>query len=553
EQPQPTGELYAINVDGKKGEMLVGQRLQGDGLSHIQSKKAEAVAASLVDDLPADDKYVVISVSPFSDDPYTRVERMNVYTGQRTPITRAPIRNAWFLTDNAGNVRFSSGTDKDNSGRLYYREVDGKDWKLVNDTVQSRLDQSPLGFSPDDKIAYLQVEHEQGPDSVVAWDLASGEHKQVFRDNESDPAPLYLNGKLIGVEILDGIPRKEFFDPESSQAKLYRKLERSFPGESVHITSTTKDGNLALVLTTSDHNPGDFFLFDLAANHASFLLSRRDWIDPLRAAKVEPIRFAARDGQSIHGYLTSPVGGVARNSPLIVLIHGGPFSISDDWGFDNDAQILAAHGYSVLQVNFRGSGGRGKAFMAAGKRQWGGTMQDDITDATRWAIKEGIADPKKICLYGASYGGYASLMGVAKEPDLYRCAAGYVGVYDLPMMFTDGDIHKRASGEAYLNEWLGSRQDLASASPNRLADHIKVPVFLTAGGADKRAPIQHTKMMEKALLSAGVPVEAVYYPTEGHGFYKTENAREFYGKLLLFFQHNLGGRAPVIVADSDKK
>ncbi len=553
ERPQPTGELYAINADGKKGEMLVGQRLYGDGPgTRIQRKKVEMVAADLLDDLPSDDKNVLISVSPFSNDPYTRVERMNVYTGHRMMVTQAPVRNAGFLTDNAGNVRFAIGTDTDFSDRIYYRDAGSKDWTLFGDSKQQGDLQYPIGFSSDDKIVYLQVEHAQGPDSIVAWNAATDERKEVFRDDDTDPSALYANGKLVGVEVMDGLPRKVFFDPESDIARIYRKLESAFAGENIYITSTTSDENTALVLTQSDRNPGDFFVFDATTNKASQLLSRKDWIDPARTAHVKPISFKARDGLEIHGYLTSPVGGETKNTPLILYVHGGPYHVHDEWGFDKDAQILAAHGYAVLQVNFRGSAGYGRAFALAGKREWGGKMQDDMTDATRWAIQQGIADPKRICLYGASYGGYASLMGVAKEPGLYACAAGYVGVYDLPTMHTDGDIQERASGEAYLNEWIGLKEDVARISPNRIAEQIKVPVFLAAGGEDERAPIQHTEMMEKALRKAGATVEAVYYPTEGHGFYKVENERDFYGKLLSFFQRHLGGRQPVVLVESKK-
>ncbi|MES2669078.1 MAG: S9 family peptidase [Pseudomonadota bacterium] len=549
EAPQQTGELYAVNVDGSKGGILVGQSFQGEGPgTRIQPRKVEQVAAFLVDDLPGNDKDVIISVSPFTADPFTRIEKMDAYTGRRLPITQAPVRNADFVTDNAGKVRFASGEDIDLSKRLYYREADGNEWKLVSDTRQSGIAQYPLGFSPDDKIVYLQVEQEQGPDAIVAWDIAADKKTEVFRDDNTDPTPIYVEGKLYGVRLMDGLPRTHFFDPQSAVAKLYRKLEKAFAGQRVDITSMTADGKTALVLVRGDRNPGDFFIFDSTSNKADRLLGRKEWLDPQQVAEVKPVNFKARDGLDIQGYLTIPVGGEAKNAPLIVYIHGGPYGVYDTWGFDQDAQILAAHGYAVLQVNFRGSGNHGRAFHLAGKRQWGGKMQDDITDATRWAIQQGIADPKRICLYGASYGGYASLMGVAKEADLYRCAAGYVGVYDLPTMHTDGDIRDKASGRTYLSEWLGPKEDVASVSPSRLASRIKVPVFLAAGGEDDRAPIQHTEMMEKALRNAGVPVEAVYYPTEGHGFYKLENEREFYAKLLTFFKKHLGGRAPVVAA-----
>ncbi len=554
EEPQPTGELYAVNVDGGKGGILVGQSFQGEGPgTRIQPRKVEHVAAFLIDDLPGNDKDVIISVSPFTTDSFTRIEKMDVYSGRRMPITQAPIRNAEiFLTDNAGKVRFVSGKDIDLSKRLYYREPDGNDWKLVNDTRESGLGQYPLGFSPDDKIVYLQVEREQGPDAIIAWDIAADKKTEVFRDDNTDPTPIYVEGRLYGVRLMDGLPRTHFFDPQSTVAKLYRKLEKAFAGQRVDITSMTADGKAALVLAHGDRNPGDFFIFDSTSNKAERLLGRKEWIDPQHVAEVKPVSFKARDGLDIQGYLTVPVGAEAKNAPLIVYIHGGPYGIYDTWGFDQDAQILAAHGYAVLQVNFRGSGNHGRAFELAGRREWGGKMQDDITDATRWAIQQGIADPKRICLYGASYGGYASLMGAAKEPELYRCVAGYVGVYDLPAMHADGDVRDSASGRTYLSEWIGPKQDVALVSPSRLASRIKAPVFLAAGGEDERAPIQHTEMMEKALRSAGVPVEAVYYPTEGHGFYKLENEREFYGKLLSFFQKHLGGRAPVIAAAAAK-
>lgn len=271
------------------------------------------------------------------------------------------------------------------------------------------------------------------------------------------------------------------------------------------------------------------------------MISRRDWFDPERTATVQPIALQARDGVPLHGYLTLPRTGAANNLPMVVMPHGGPFEIFDSWQFDDDAQLLAQAGYAVLQINFRGSGNYGRAFQHAGARQWGGTMQNDVTDATRWAVTQGYADARKICIFGASYGAYAALMGAAKEPGLYACAAGYVGVYDLPMMFTSGDIQKRGSGENYLKQWLGDPVTLAARSPVHLAKQIKVPVFLAAGGEDERAPIQHSKRMEAALRQAGTPVETLYYDTEGHGFYTEPHRRAFYTQLLTFLAKSLDG------------
>lgn len=553
EAPQLTGELFAVNADGSKADMLIGFRRQGNSLgSAIGDSKTQAVFAEVIDDLPGDDKNVIVAVTPFNRDPYTRVEKMDVFTGRRVQIAQVPVRNAQFLTDNAGQVRFALAMEVDHTYKLFYRADNKAEWKLMSSSFKSGLKETPLGFSPDNGTAYLRVEHEQGPDSIVAWDIAADKRTEILRDDNTSPSPLNVRGQIEGFHLMDGLPRRVFIDEASEIAKLYRKLEKAFNGQSVAVTSMTDDGKLALVAVWSDRNPGDFYVFDTATNKADYLLSASDWIDPAALAPVKPIAFKARDGLDIHGYLTSPVGAEAKNAPLIILIHGGPFGVYDVWRFDPEAQMLAAHGYAVLQVNFRGSGNHGVGFERAGKRQWGGKMQDDITDATKWAIEQGIADASKICLYGASYGGYASLMGVAKEPDLYRCAAGYVGAYDLPTMHTAGDIQERKSGENFVFEWIGPKEELAAVSPNRLASRIKVPVFLAAGGQDRRTPMKHTEMMEKALRAANVPVEAIYYPTEGHGFYKTENEREYYGKLLAFFQRHLGGRAPVIVASGKK-
>lgn len=545
DQPQLTGELYAINADGTRPENLVGYRVQSAGLqTKIQPKKVEAVAAFMVDDLPADDENVIISVTPFAADTFSRAEKMDVYTGRRTRVASAPVRNASFITDNRGVVRFAQGAGTDRVSKLYYREGEGAEWKLVNDESSSGRIESPIGFAADDKTAYLEIENTQGPNSIVAFDVASGKRTEVFRDANVDPGGIIYRpytGIPVGVDLADGRWTTRFFDKSAPEARLQKSLEAAFADSTVTVTSQTQDGRLALVRVSGDRNPGDYYLFDTVAKKADFLLASRDWFDPEAMHPATPVSFKARDGLVIHGYLTRPKGSATGRLPMVVMPHGGPFGIRDYWRFDDDAQLLASAGYAVLQVNFRGSGGYGRAFEHAGARQWGKAMQDDITDATRWAVAEGHADGSKICLYGASYGAYASLMGVAKEPDLYRCAAGYVGAYDLPTMHTDGDIQERASGETYIEEWIGPRAEVAAVSPTRMADRIKVPVFMAAGGEDRRTPIQHTKMMEQALIKAGKPVETLYYATEGHGFYRPEHQREYYTRLLAFFSRHLGG------------
>ncbi|WP_182333759.1 alpha/beta hydrolase family protein [Stenotrophomonas acidaminiphila] len=546
DQPQPTGEIYTLDALGGRPDLLVGFRVQGNGAgTRIQPKKVEDVAAFLIDGLPGDDRNAVISVWPLmGDEPFTRAERMDVASGRRTTLARAPVRRASFVTDNGGEVRLAYGADADNASKLYYRDAAGSDWRLVNDQNASKRIEVPLGFSADNRLAYLQVRGgDDGTDRIVAWDPASDTRTTVLHHPVADPLSIiHRHGTSIpvGAQVMDGRHRNLFFDDASPEARQYRSLEAAFPDQSVRITSSTRDGALLLVRVWSGSSPGDFYLFDVAQKKVEHVVSSGSWIDPDKAASVEPITFKARDGLAIHGYLTRP-RGAAGARPMVLMPHGGPFGIFDGWQYDRDAQLLAAAGYTVMQVNYRGSGNYGWAFQTAGARQWGGAMQDDLTDATRWAVEQGHADASRICIYGASYGGYAALMGVAKEPSLYRCAAGYVGVYDLPMMQRQ-DGRKRRSLGNWSRDWVGEDMAaLAAASPNRLAERIRVPVFLAAGGEDEIAPVEHTRMMEAALKKAGVPVESLYYDTEGHGFYTEPHQREYYTRLLAFLSRHLGG------------
>ncbi len=548
-RPQATGEIVGLDAEGGKGEMLVGQRVEGGGAgTRIQQRKPELVWARLTDDLPQDDRNVILTVASFDDDAYTRAEKMDVLSGRRVVVARVPVRNASFTTDHQGVVRLAMGADGDNLSRVYYRPGDDAEWTLINSESASKRRETPLGFSADGKSVYLRSDQPDGPDSIIAWDVDSGQRREVLRDDVVDPYEvIYASSgprEPIGALFMDGRPRTAFFKADHPDARLQRMLEQAFDGELVRITSRTADGRLALVLTSSDRNSGDFFQFDTSAKKADHLLSRRAWLDPLAMAETRPVLLRARDGLPLHGYLTLPRGAEGKGLPLVLLPHGGPYGVQDTWEFGEEQQLLAAAGYAVLQVNYRGSGGYGHRFEQAGARQWGRLMQDDLTDATRWAIAEGLADPSRVCIYGASYGAYAALMGVAREPALYRCAAGYVGVYDLATR-SRALAGGARSTETWSEDWLGSDPaELAATSPNRQAASIRAPVFLAAGGEDEITPVVHTRMMERALIAAGVPVQTLYYPTEGHGFYSVPHRVEYYGQLLDFLDRHIGASRP---------
>lgn len=273
-----------------------------------------------------------------------------------------------------------------------------------------------------------------------------------------------------------------------------------------------------------------------ASRHLAAKLANleRDQLVSMRSVEIE-----ARDGMKLHGLLTSVDSSNVSKPPMVVLVHGGPHA-RDSRQFDPVVQLLATRGYAVLQVNFRGSTGFGSAFEAAGRGEWGGTMQDDVTDATRWAIEHGHADPLRICIMGESYGGYAALMGLVREPSLYRCAVSVSGIASLELMFEEGDVPDARWGRAYLEDVLGTdKERWRERSPANLAERIDAPVLLVHGGKDERVPIEHAKLLEKALRSVGKPVETHFVDSEAHGFMNARNRVAAYNHILQFIERRL--------------
>jgi dipeptidyl aminopeptidase/acylaminoacyl peptidase len=537
-----TGELYALDIGASRIRKVFGAKAP-TGMVSSYGWTGPHEMATLIDPLPDEPDHVLIATWPQGYDPLTRIERLNVVTGGRTRVASAPTRRADFTIDARGVVRFAEGWDSENHSQLYYREHDKAEWELINDQRTSGRAVSALGLSVDGTTAYLRRDRDDGPDVIETWDPRTKTGKPLLADPVVDPYSLIhdRDGRTpIGARYMHDGVRTRFFDDNLATARMRRSLEKALPGSAVSVTSFTRDGKVALLHVSNDRMPGDYALYNTETRTVSGIFAQREWFDPQRTAATRLVSLRARDDTALHGYLTLPHGSAGKGLPLVVVPHGGPFAVFDEWGFDDEAQMLAEAGYAVLRVNYRGSGNYGRKFRHLGARQWGGTMQDDLTDATRWAIDEGIADRSRICIYGASYGGYAALMGAAKEPELYRCAVGYVGVYDLVAMHRDDSRHARW-WKNWVNEWVGERDTLASKSPTELASRIKAPVFLAAGGADPRAPIAHSKKMERALRSANVPVETLYFDSEGHGFTTEPHRRAFYTQLLDFLSRHIGG------------
>lgn len=537
-----TGELYAANWDGSKATLLAGGRDAGR-LAQIRaslpSGKFEDIA--VIDTLRNDDKFILINRRPPDAVHYT-AERLDVYSANSLVRARAPVSNADFFSDQQGRIRAVSGFEDDRRQKLFARKDDDSEWTLINDEHDSHLRLQVVGFSADGTTMYVDAEHAEGPDSIDAIAVDGGKRTTLLRDARADPLDLlwdHDHKRIVAARFSDGHPKWTLIDDSAPEAQGLAALVAAAPGEFAYPTSYSKDGSAMVFAVRSDVSPPRYYLMK-GTGKPELVLSERDWINPDDMAEMKPFEMKARDGLSLQGYLTLPPGGKDKNLPMVVLPHGGPFGIADHWEFDEDVQLLAHAGYAVLQVNFRGSGERGKAFVEAGAKEWGGKMQDDLTDVTRWAIDEGIADKDRVCIYGASYGAYAAAMGVAKEPDLYRCAVGYVGLYDLDLDYNYGGARSARMSVGYMKEWMGSGDELKGRSPAKLVDQIKAPIFLAAGGQDRVCPPVQSERFRDALKKAGKTVEYMSAEQEAHGYYRENNKREFYTRLLAFLDRYIG-------------
>lgn len=545
--PLATGELYSVEADGGSPTMLYGYRAGGmQAGSHIQQVTSERGSAIFLSRIDADPDHVLIIVAPWSAagsaGALTEVYKLDVRNGNKVRVAGAPMRQADFLADHHGHVRFAFGEDLQGNWLVYVRGVDGGDWQPLEQAGANR--DTPLAFSADDKVVWFQCGTPKGF-GVCKFDPATSKMKVVWSNPDVEVQSLargLTQDSVIGVRFTDGRPAISVFDNQASGVQPLVELMKQYPGENVGFTSGTSDGSKAIALVEADVDPGTFFLYDHASNKFTPLLQRATWINPDQLGRADPISFKTRDGLSEQGYITYPPGkDGAKNLPMVVFVHGGPYGIRDWWEYDQYVQAMATRGYAVLQVNYRGSGGYGYDFIKSGWKQWGGTMQDDVTDATRWAIAQGIADANRICIYGGSYGGYAALEGAVKQPDLYKCAIGYVGVYNLRLMYTRGDIPQNIYGQDYLKRVLGTDMTvLAQHSPIYQLDNLKAKVMLIVGGRDTRVPPVQGMDMHIALEKRKIPHEWLYKSDEWHGFYNQKNIAELFEKVDAFLAANIG-------------
>lgn len=548
--PAGTGEWFGVNADGSQPRPLV---FYGTRDATQRGKTVGNEFFSLLDTLDDDDTNVLMSVAypRSSEGAGIEVVSFDTYSGRRKSLARAPRPNCEMALDAKKAPRYAVCYDDedaagryDTSAELHRLGDDGK-WTLVNSSKASGKLLEVIGTAPDGRV-YASESDGKGTSALGTIDTATGAFTELFKDPISDPAGYILSADretILGVVTEAGVPKVTMIDEAHPDAALYASLAAAFPGQFVDFSSATRDGKTIVVSVSSDRNPGELYLYDRDTGKARFLMRGRKWLDPKDMAQVKPIALTARDGLKLHGYLTVPKGSDGKNLPMIVNVHGGPMGPRDDWSFNWENQMFANRGYAVLNINYRGSGGFGKGFRDMAFGQWAEGIMNDIIDATRWTVQQGYADKDRICIYGGSFGGYASMMAPAREPTLFKCAFGYVGAYDAEVQMTKSDTSEDEGGRRYLLRALGkTKAERDAMSPVNHAGKIKIPVYLAAGARDPRCPPENTEAMQKALIAAGNPPEGMIIQSgEMHGFYKEENNLKLYTEMLNFFAKHIGG------------
>jgi dipeptidyl aminopeptidase/acylaminoacyl peptidase len=531
--------LFLKDKGGDENFKLYG--VNADGSNLICLTDFDSVTTQIIDPLEDIPEEVIIGLNKRNKEIFDAY-RLNIVTGKLEMIAENPGNIEAWMTDHDGKLRIAVSTDGVNRS-LMYRPTEKDTFSTVV-TTDFRESIDPLFFTFDNKNIYAASNIGRDKTVIVEYDLvAKKEIRVIYENPDYDVSKLNYSRKrkvLTAALYTSWKWERHFFDKEMQG--IFEDVGKQL-GEEVELSfnSMTRNEDKFIVRTYSDRTLGSYYLYDVATKKLEQLHEVSPWLKTEEMAEMKPIEFKSRDGLTIHGYLTMPNCGKTKNLPVVVNPHGGPW-YRDSWGFSPEIQFLANRGYAVLQVNFRGSTGYGRKFWEASFKQWGKTMQDDITDGVKWLIDEGIADKDRIAIYGASYGGYATLAGLTYTPDLYCCGVDYVGVSNLfTFMKTIPPYWKPYMTMMY--EMVGDPQKdsvlMAEASPVFHADKIKAPLFIAQGANDPRVNKAESDQMVDALKKRGIEVEYMVKENEGHGFYNEENQFDFYEAMEKFLDKHM--------------
>lgn len=516
-------QLYAVDRDGKN-------------LTNLSEEGEFFYGFGLASRLHADPKHILIELGD-------TVHRVNVYNGRKKRVQRDIPKVSGWMADHAGKIRFGIGRRNLDLTYKARRTGKGSFETIAKRTVPDDPAFDVLGFGFDPDTLYVASNHESDHKALYEFDIVKKEFSRKLYEHPGldVEGPLFFSRKrkkLLGIGYLDETAMIHFLD-DSFESEM-AQIDSALPGRVNRVSSLSNEEDRALVVSRSDTDAPTTYVYLVESKQLIKLFDGYPALEATTLAAMQPIRFTARDGLEIGGYLTTPVGVPAENLPLVVHPHGGPSS-RDVRGFDPAVQFLANRGFAVLQVNFRGSSGFGSNFEKKSRMRWGFEMQDDLTDGVRWLIERGTVDPDRVAIYGGSYGGYAALMALVKEPELFRCGISLNGVTDL-MEHVRGEVHLGFEDFAETVELGGTAthaKRLVETSPARNADRIAAPVLIGQGKRDWRVHPDQAQIMSDALRKAGKPHKLLWLESESHGLQLEHTRLEFYSALGTFLDANM--------------
>lgn len=534
--------VYLRDIGGDENYKLFA--INADGSNPVALTDFPGVRTQIIDDLPEIEDEMIVGMNkriPQVFDPY----RLNIETGELTMLYENPGNIQGWMTDHEGKLRVATAIEDGVNTTILYRDNEEEPFRTVL-TTSFKESVDPQFFTFDNKYVYAVSNLGRDKTAAIVFDIANGKELELLYENpEFDVNRMSYSRKrkVLQAAYFESWKRERYYFDEEFKG-LIGKIEQKLGAEgnyNLGIYDMTKEEDKYIVGKSSDRAMTTYYLYDVNTDELTFIHQVTPWLDENEMAEVKPVTYTARDGMTIHGYLTIPKGKEAKNLPVIVNVHGGPWA-RDSWGFNPEIQFLANRGYAVFQMNFRGSTGYGRAFWEASFKQWGQAMQDDVTDGVQWLISQGIADPKRVVIYGASYGGYATLMGIVKEPDLFAAAVDYVGVSNLfTFMQTIPPYWEPMLQMMY--EMVGNPQAdslmMAQNSPALQAERIKTPLFIAQGANDPRVNKAESDQMVAALQARGIEVEYMVKDNEGHGFYNEENRFDFYRAMEAFLAKHI--------------
>lgn len=531
--------LFLKDSGGDENFALYGVDFNGKNLKCLTC--FENVRTQIIDDLEDQPDFVIIGLNKRNAmvfDPY----RLNINTGEMEMLAENPGNIQGWMTDHNGKLRVAMAIVDGVNTQLLYRDNEAEEFRPIL-TTNFKESLSPQFFTFDNKRLYATSNLNRDKSAAVIFDPATATETEMLYENDTyDVSSISYSRKrkvITAASFTSWKRERHFFDEQSKQ--LFERLEGLLKGYEIGISASDKAEEKFIVRTYSDRSLGAFYFYDRKKDQLTKIQDVSPWLDENHMAEIRPVQYRSRDGLVIHGYLTLPKGVEAKNLPVVINPHGGPWA-RDNWGFNPEVQFLANRGYAVLQMNFRGSTGYGKAFWEASFKQWGLTMQNDITDGVYWLIEQGIADPKRVAIYGASYGGYATLQGLVVTPTLYAAGVDYVGVSNLfTFMQTIPPYWKPLLDMMY--EMVGNPETLKAqfeaTSPALNAHRIMAPLFVAQGAKDPRVNIAESDQIVEAMRKRGVEVEYMVKENEGHGFRNEENRFDFYRAMEKFLARHL--------------